>query len=189
MRSTSDCCNFLSSKNLIYNQPLRIASFQIMASAIFQNSQIQIWLTIFASCLLLFFLQKTKKERRVKRLARKNKTKKISSFLRSGYDSNNDYPGIYILKNKKNGKCYVGQGRLVNRRARQHFYGHGNPNVYVDYTKGHKFTITIVPLKHSGMKDLNELERIVIKAFNGYSKGYNRNRGNNPRRKAILFRL
>ena len=85
---------------------------------------------------------------------------------------------MYILLNKTKNMYYVGQAIKIYDRVNQHFTGHGNGDVYADWKYGDEFTIKLIPLKRSGFKTLNELERNTISAYNAFSKGYNKTRGN-----------
>ncbi len=89
-----------------------------------------------------------------------------------------DFPGVYILYNKKKNKYYVGQASSVLQRINQHLTGHGNGDVYADYKYGDRFTITAIRLRGSGFSTLNDLERNTIEVYNAYSEGYNKTRGN-----------
>ena len=88
------------------------------------------------------------------------------------------FKGVYVLHNKSKHKYYVGQAVNVAGRVTSHFTGKGNGDVYADWKYGNKFTIMMIPLKGSGKKDLNELERCAIKKYHAYSKGYNKTQGN-----------
>lgn len=89
-----------------------------------------------------------------------------------------DFTGVYILHNRTKEKYYVGQGKSVYKRVNAHFTGHGNGDVYADYKYGDHFTIKMVSLASSGINTLDELERKMIDAYNAYSNGYNKTRGN-----------
>ena len=73
---------------------------------------------------------------------------------------------------------YVGQGKDVLKRINAHFMGRGNGDVYADFKYGNHFTIKMIPLEKSEYRTLNELERNTIYAYNAYTKGYNKTRGN-----------
>lgn len=89
-----------------------------------------------------------------------------------------DFSGVYILYNRAKDKYYVGQGKKLFQRVNHHFTGYGNGAVYADYKNGDAFTIKLISLKNSGFSSLNELERNYIRLYHGYSKGYNKTRGN-----------
>lgn len=89
-----------------------------------------------------------------------------------------DYEGVYVIYNASKHKYYVGQSIHVMSRIAQHFNGHGNGDVYVDYRNGDSFTIKVIKLEGSGFKSLNSLEKRAISAYNAYYRGYNKTRGN-----------
>lgn len=97
---------------------------------------------------------------------------------RPSYAMTQDVEGVYILHNTSKDKYYVGQGKQVFKRVKNHFSGRGNGDVYADYKYGDAFTIKIIPLQDSNCNSLNELERKMIVYYNAYTDGYNRNRGN-----------
>lgn len=81
---------------------------------------------------------------------------------------------FFRIKNSSNG----GRGKKVFQRVNNHFTGHGNGDVYADYKYGDNFTIKMIALENSGFSTLNELERNAIMAYDAYSQGYNKTRGN-----------
>jgi hypothetical protein len=87
--------------------------------------------------------------------------------------------GVYLLLNKTKGIYYVGQSVDVFKRVNTHFTGRGNGDVYADYKYGDEFSIKMIPLDGSGFSDLNQLEKVMILTHDAYTRGYNRNRGNN----------
>lgn len=70
---------------------------------------------------------------------------------------------------------YVGQSITVLHRAAHHFQGRGNGDVYADYKYGDNFEILI---KTCISEDLDDLESFLIKKYDAYDKGYNKNLGN-----------
>lgn len=88
------------------------------------------------------------------------------------------FAGVYILYNHTKNMYYVGQGKNVFQRVNAHFTGHGNGDVYADYKYGDYFTIKMIQLVGSGFDSLNDLERNTIAAYDAYSNGYNKTRGN-----------
>lgn len=94
------------------------------------------------------------------------------------YIAVNDFAGVYILLNTTQGIYYVGQSINVFKRVNSHFTGKGNGDVYADYKYNQEFTIKMIPLKNSGFKSLDDLERNAITAYKAFKKGYNKNRGN-----------
>lgn len=117
-------------------------------------------------------------KKKVKRLIKEARETEFETFV---HEKNaEDFSGIYILTNKtKRNKTYVGQSIHVRERLSQHYHGRGNPGVYYDHTYRHnRFTVKTIPLKNSGFRTLNALERNAIRVCRGYSKGYNQTRGN-----------
>ena len=160
----------------------------ILALAIFQPSdligeQTVVIIIIIALMILSVLLTMSSKilfEDRVKRLTTGQIKISPEEFLK--LRKKRDIPsfkGVYVLHNKSKHKYYVGQAVNVAGRVTSHFTGKGNGDVYADWKYGNKFTITMIPLKGSGKKDLNELERCAIKKYHAYSKGYNKTQGNN----------
>ena len=94
------------------------------------------------------------------------------------YVKDKQFPGVYILFNKSKNMYYVGQAQYIFDRVNAHFTGKGNGDVYADYKYGDEFTIKMISLEKSGYVSLNELERHTIMAYNAFSKGYNKTRGN-----------
>ena len=97
---------------------------------------------------------------------------------KKSYALEHNFPGVYILLNKTKNMYYVGQGKEVINRINCHFTGKGNGDVYHDYKSGDQFAIRIIPLKKSGFKTLNELEKNTIMTYDSYYEGYNKTRGN-----------
>ena len=97
---------------------------------------------------------------------------------KKSYALEHNFPGVYILLNKTKNMYYIGQGKEVINRINSHFTGKGNGDVYHDYKSGDQFVIRIIPLKKSGFKTLNELEKNTIMTYDSYAEGYNKTRGN-----------
>lgn len=89
-----------------------------------------------------------------------------------------EFEGVYILFNETKNMYYVGQSKNVMNRINQHFTGHGNGDVYADYKYGDSFKIRTIRLGGSGFTTLNSLEKRTISAYNAFSRGYNKTRGN-----------
>lgn len=99
-----------------------------------------------------------------------------------------DQPGVYIIHNETKRMYYVGQSVRLSSRLKDHFSGHGNPDVYADYKYGNKFRICWVFLDGSEFTDLNFMERYYIKQYNSFENGYNKTAGNKSAYKARLKR-
>lgn len=90
-----------------------------------------------------------------------------------------DFMGCYVICNTTKHKFYVGQGTSVPKRVMQHFTGHGNADVYADYSVSHdEFLIFFQDVMLSPYFRLNDQERSLIAQYHAYDKGYNRTRGN-----------
>lgn len=148
------------------------------------------WILLFVLFFLVLFVRiQTHNSRTIKRLKKmakgkleltpeeffKMRNERVSyQYVSSSYQ----FPGVYILYNRRKKKYYVGQAENVLDRINQHFTGHGNGDVYADYKYGDKFTIKTIPLKGSGYLSLDALEKDTIEAYDAFEHGYNRNRGN-----------
>jgi len=91
-------------------------------------------------------------------------------------------PGCYIIRNDICGKIYVGQSADLTNRVKQHLNGRQSGGDELDYDIAvNRVPVTIrhIPLTKSGYNDLNELERLLIKAYDSLEpNGYNKTRGN-----------
>ena len=92
--------------------------------------------------------------------------------------------GCYIIRNRENGKCYVGQSKDVLRRLQQHFKGTEPTNIIFaeDYytssysNKEDLFEVRIVRCKTKD--ELDETEKSLIEEYDAWTSGYNRTSGN-----------
>jgi len=87
---------------------------------------------------------------------------------------------IYCIKNKINGKCYIGQtvGNL-EKRIKRHLKEKGCPLIYRALNKYglENFEINIIEITHS-IEELNQLEIFYIKKYNSLNpNGYNMTTG------------
>lgn len=112
--------------------------------------------------------------------------RRSSDCLHPYFASTRNFAGIYIIYNQTKNMYYIGQGKEVSNRVNSHFTGKGNGDIYADYKYGNNFTIRTIPLKKSGFRTLNDLERNAIKTFHSYEWGYNKNRGNRKKRRQFL---
>lgn len=100
-------------------------------------------------------------------------------FLMAKSNPNLDFMGCYVICNTTKHKFYVGQGTSVPKRVMQHFTGHGNADVYADYSVSYdEFLIFFQDVMLSPYFRLNDQERSLIAQYHAYDKGYNRTRGN-----------
>lgn len=117
----------------------------------------------------------------------------VSNFLNKRHRNLPEIAGIYVLHNKPLDKYYVGKSINIYDRVFQHFSGHsgGNNLVYADYLYNGMFTIMFIPLnktRYQGKyldesEGLNALEKDAILFFDAFEDGYNRTRGNTPKKK------
>ncbi len=90
--------------------------------------------------------------------------------------------GCYIIKNRINNKCYVGQSKDVIKRIKQHFKGTFPNNIIFaqDYfsaeDKENLFEIKIIPC--STKDELDRTEKYLIEKYDSYANGYNGTSGN-----------
>lgn len=107
---------------------------------------------------------------------RQNKT--VARLGRADKAYGINFAGVYVLYNITQNMYYVGQGRDVVNRVNNHLTGKGNGDVYADYKYGDAFIIRLIDFNCSGAATLNDLERLVIAAYDAYAAGYNKTRGN-----------
>lgn len=93
--------------------------------------------------------------------------------------------GVYVIRNNKNNRVYVGQSKDVMRRIKQHFRGTVPANVIFaeDYystpaqEREYLFSVRIDELYSKD--ELDSVEKEMIEAYDAYTKGYNGTKGNN----------
>ncbi len=98
-----------------------------------------------------------------------------------------DFSCIYVLKNKVNGRMYIGKAENYTKRLSAHYYtlkkgSHPNKEMQIDFDAGHDFEVEILCIFHhdyatrSKEKALETFFIIQNKAVeNGYNKSYNFN--------------
>lgn len=94
-----------------------------------------------------------------------------------------NFAGCYVIRNRENGKCYVGQSSNIHRRLNQHFRGTVPKNeVFAEdyYTskmidKSQMFEVRVVPEYNDYAR--SQLERSLIEKYGSFHNGYNRTRG------------
>ena len=145
-----------------------------------QKAVIIVFVTLCFTFLPRSIRKKIRREarRRARRRAYQYDEFSPARFFTDKTDGRWKLPGVYILRNKSRSIYYVGQSKNVSARVTSHFSGRGNGDVYADYRDGDRFGIRIIPLKGSGCRTLNELERKYIDAFGAFRNGYNKTRGN-----------
>lgn len=93
--------------------------------------------------------------------------------------------GCYIIRNRENNKCYVGQSKDIIARLNQHFKGTEPSNIIFakDYyeselsDKSLLFEVRIVQL--STKDEMDDTEKELIAEYDAYINGYNSTSGNN----------
>lgn len=101
---------------------------------------------------------------------------------------NCDFPGVYIILNIKNYKCYIGSSRNIKRRLHEHESAlkkgkHKINELQEDYNNGCKFIayplseVQLLNKKYKTDKNLRYYENEAIKLFESANpeKGYNTN--------------
>ena len=126
------------------------------------------------------YIKRRKKEKKTKFLNFTNATSVISvkDFFYLKACQQGDIVGVYVIYNENKNMYYVGQAKKLFFRINQHFTGHGNGDVYADYKAGNSFKMMIIPLADSGYKDIDLLEKDMIKKYRAYECGYNKTKGN-----------
>jgi predicted GIY-YIG superfamily endonuclease len=91
--------------------------------------------------------------------------------LKSSADLNRyERPAVYILKNKKNGFCYVGKSNLPFNRLRKHLLGNGSSTSwFINNDNWEDFEIELYLLNTEAAA--TDLEKTLIKQFG--DKSYN----------------
>lgn len=111
------------------------------------------------------------------------------SVFEQGYQYNKcenktAYPGCYILYDADANKYYVGQSNDIWRRVHEHIVGKRNKNQKMQpidnaISVGHTVYIRLMIIGTGNIYDLNEMERVLIAAYNSVSpNGYNLTKGN-----------
>ncbi len=90
--------------------------------------------------------------------------------------------GCYVIRNRENGRCYVGQSIDVYKRLREHFDG-TKPRNYIfsdDYyaSSNRENLFEVAVFRCESKSNLNEFERYLIGLFNANKTGYNKTTGN-----------
>ena len=92
--------------------------------------------------------------------------------------------GVYVIRNNKNERCYVGQSKDVIRRLKQHFRNNQpvNPIFQHDYDMASSteretlFSVKVIPLESKD--ELDRVEKDLISVYFAYATGYNSTKGN-----------
>lgn len=86
--------------------------------------------------------------------------------------------GIYMYKNKQNGKIYIGQSVNINRRRREHLQNPSESSKFDNHLKAlgeEAFEFSI--LEECKAEELDEREKYWINFYNSIENGYNINPG------------
>lgn len=101
-----------------------------------------------------------------------------------------DFPktsGIYLIKNKANSKCYVGQSQNIYRRIHDHLRKlsqnkHHNHHLQKEWNKYGRDTFEFSVLELCDISLLDEKEIYYIAYHNAFKDGYNYDEGGGTRR-------
>lgn len=92
--------------------------------------------------------------------------------------------GCYVIHNKENGKCYVGQSKDVIKRLKQHFKGTIPNNVifaedyYTSSYKNKEDLFEIRTVRCETKDELDRTEKQLIEEYDAFKSGYNGTKGN-----------
>ena len=97
-------------------------------------------------------------------------------------------PGVYLITNTVNSKCYVGQAIKLRNRLKSHISNYTNKrydnSLYRAFNKYglDKFTYQLLDVLEENdykeaRKQLDILEIKYIETYNSYNKGYNQTKG------------
>lgn len=80
--------------------------------------------------------------------------------------------GIYMIKNKNTGQIYIGQSINIEKRWREHTYGHDSSNSYIDNAiqkhGNDMFLFSIIEELDNNSSLLDEREKYWISYYNSY---------------------
>ena len=85
--------------------------------------------------------------------------------------------GIYLIQNIKNGKCYVGQSKNIDKRIKEHknamCYKSENSKFNEDLKKYDICDFAFKILELCNVKELNEKEKYYSDLYDSVENGYN----------------
>ena len=88
--------------------------------------------------------------------------------------------GIYLIRNKLNGKVYIGQSINIEHRIYDHFTRKDDSPFHSDIQKYGKENFETEILEECKIEELNSKERFYIEKYESFGdKGYNLNNGGN----------
>lgn len=93
--------------------------------------------------------------------------------------------GIYKITNKILDKSYIGQSIHIEDRWKEHLWGKGNADLYVDFHKYGVENFAFEILEICSKEQLLEREKYWIALYDTYENGYNMNDGGDNSRFAI----
>ena len=116
----------------------------------------------------------------------KERTESLTNEIIDKYGDVNDSPGVYLIRNIKNGKVYVGQTNNLKLRKQNHFADlkaniHHNKHLQSAWNKYGKENFEFEVLEECSLDKLNEVELYWIKYYESYNRrfGYNFELGGN----------
>lgn len=116
----------------------------------------------------------------------KEQTEKLTNEIIDKYGDISESPGVYVIRNIKNGKVYVGQTNDLKLRKRNHFSDlkaniHHNKHLQNAWNKYGEENFEFEVLEECPLEKLNEVEIYWIKFYESYNRrfGYNFELGGN----------
>ncbi len=94
-------------------------------------------------------------------------------------------PGVYMIRNRETGKCYIGSAsdvldRLNNHRSNLYNHKHQSSELQSDYDRGHRFDFDVLYIEAAprygariDREKLYRLEREYIEKYDSINSGYN----------------
>ena len=116
----------------------------------------------------------------------KEKTEKLTKEIIDEYGNMADNPGVYLIRNIKNGKVYIGQTNNLKIRKQSHFSDlkaniHHNKHLQNAWNKYGAENFEFEVLEECSLEKLDEVEIYWIKYYESYNRkfGYNFELGGN----------
>ena len=94
------------------------------------------------------------------------------------YNIGSNVKGVYLIRNKINGKCYIGSSVCIRRRIAQHFRSlkqnsHHSADLQIDFNKYGIENFQVEVLLECSVSDARKYEEEYITKFNLKEFGYN----------------